>query len=99
MRVFFITSGDKVVSTAAAHFAGAVAIDDAALREIVGRHLEIDAVAKQNFDAVAAEASGEVGEHGVPVLQLDRKRGAGINLTDGPKDLERRFFSRLGGTI
>ena len=80
----------------AAGFAGAVAIHDASFGQIVGRHFEIDAVAKKNFDAVATQASGEVGEDGVPVFELNGERCARVDLPDGPEDLERRFFGGLG---
>ena len=36
----------------AAGLTGAVAVDDAALGEIVGRHLDVDPIARQHLDAV-----------------------------------------------
>jgi len=75
-----------------AGFAGAVAVDDAALGEIVGGHLEIDPVAGKNLDPVPAEAAGDVGQDRLAVLELDREGRTRKNLLDRPEKLERSLF-------
>jgi len=81
----------------AAGFAGAIAVHDAAFGEVVGRHLEIDAVAGENLDPVAPEAAGDVGQDRLAVLQLDRERRTRKDLLDRAEQLERRFLRRLLG--
>ena len=76
----------------AAGFAGAVTVDDATLRQIVGRHLDIDAIAGKNADVVAAQTAGDVGQDGVAVFELDRERRAGEDLLDRTEQLERGLF-------
>src|SRR5579872_332011 len=80
----------------ATRFAGAIAVDDAAFGEIVGGHFEIDAITEKNFDAVTTEATGEVREHRVAVLQLDGERRARVNLTNRPENLKGCFLRRFG---
>ncbi len=48
---------------------------------------------------MAAETAGEVGEHGVPVLQLNGEGRAWVDLTNGAKNLERRLFGGLSRAI
>src|ERR1700761_3481056 len=78
------------------HLAGTVAIDDAALREVVRGHFEIDAIAGKYADAVPAEAARDVCQDRHAVLELDGERRAGKNLFYRPKDLDRGLFGRLG---
>ena len=81
-----------VLLARAALFAGAVAVDDAALREVVGRHLELDAVAEKNLDPVAAQAAGQVCQDRVPVLEFNGKGRAWVDLADRTKNLKWGFF-------
>ena len=80
----------------AACFAGAITIDDPRLGQIVRRHLDLDPIAEQNFDAVAAQAAGDMREDRVPVLQFYREGRAGKDLFDGAEELERSFLRRVG---
>jgi hypothetical protein len=72
-----------------------VAVDDAAFRQIVGRQLDVDAVAGKNSDAVPAQPAGDVRENDVAVIELHRKRCAGKNLLDAADDLESGFLEIL----
>lgn len=94
MRAPFLCFFDRF-RLRAASFACPVTINDAALGKVVRRHFEIDAVAQKNLDAMTAEPPGKVGEHRVPVFQLDREGRAGVDLSYGPKDLEGCLFHRL----
>src|SRR6185312_7562610 len=80
-------------------FARAIAIDDAALRQVVRRHLEIDAVARQYLDAVTAQASGDVRQDRHAVLEFHRERRARENLAYGAVDFESFLFGRHRGGV
>ena len=80
----------------AAGFAGAVAVHDAALREVVGRHFEFDPIAEKNLDSVTAQPAGEMRKHGMAVFEFDGEGRTRINLTNGPEDLERGFLDGFG---
>src|SRR5208283_5778311 len=80
----------------AASFAGAVAVDDSRLGQIVGRHFQLDSVAEKNLDAMAAEPAGYVGEYGMSVFQLNREGRTGEDLLDRPVELQGSF---LGGIV
>jgi hypothetical protein len=67
----------------AARFAGSIPVHDAALREIVRRHLEIDPVPRENLDPVTAQASGDVRQDRLAVLEFDREGRAREDLLDG----------------
>src|SRR5215813_3580601 len=54
-----------------------VAVVDAAARHVVRRHLEADAVARKDADAVLAHAPAGIGEHGRAVLQFEAKLRVG----------------------
>ena len=76
-------------------FTGAMAVDDAALRQVVRRKLDVDAIAGKNSDAVAAEASCDVREDDVTVLQFYGERSARKDLLDAADDLERGLLDGL----
>jgi hypothetical protein len=52
-----------------------VPVDDAASIEVVGGHLDADAVSGEHANAEAAHLAREVREDGVPVLELDAEHG------------------------
>ena len=79
----------------AARFTRAIAVDDAALREIVRRDLELDAVAQQQFDVMAAQAARDVREDFVAVLQFDAERRARVDLLDRAEHLDHRLLRRF----
>lgn len=81
----------------AAFFTGAVAVNDAPLRQVVGRQLDVDSVAGKNPDAVTAQPAGDVSENHVAVLELDGKGRAGENLLDVTDDFDRTLFGIFGG--
>ncbi len=54
-----------------------VAVGDAPAGEVVGTHLDLDAVAEQDTDVVFAHLAREVSQHRVPILQLDAKHRIG----------------------
>jgi len=79
-------------SLAAACFSGAVAVYDAAFRQIVWRKFHVDAIAGKNFDVMTAQASGDVREDDVAVVEFDGKRRARKNLFDAAVDFQRSLF-------
>jgi len=76
----------------AASLARAIAVDDTRFGEVVWGHFELYSIAQQQLDPVAAQTAGDVCQHGMPVLKLDREGCAGKHLFDGPKKLERSLF-------
>src|SRR5947208_372546 len=65
-----------------------VAVDDAAARQVVGRELHDHAVLGQDADVVLPHLAADVGEHPVPVLQLDPEHRIGQRLDDATLDLD-----------
>src|SRR6476660_3701717 len=66
-----------------------VAVGDAASAEVVGGELDLDPVAGEDPDVVHAHLPGDVGEHLVPVLELDPEHGVGQRFDDRPLDQDR----------
>src|SRR5262245_60494166 len=60
-----------------------LAVDDPALGQVVGRHLDDDLVPREDLDVVHAHLAGHVGQHQVPVLQLDPEHGVWKGFLDG----------------
>src|SRR6185437_65504 len=81
---------------APARFARAIAVDNAALRQIVRREFDVHAIARKNFDVMAAQTAGDVRENDVSVVEFDRKGRAGKHLFDASVDLQWRFFEVFG---
>jgi hypothetical protein len=79
-------------SGGAARLAGSIAIDDSALRKIVGRDFYVNAIAGKNFDVMPAQAPRDVREDDVPVVEFDRERGARKDLLYTAEHFQRRFF-------
>src|ERR1700688_1312242 len=70
----------------------AVAVDDAAARQVVRRELDPDAVPRRDADEVAPHAPRGVGDELVAVLELDLEHGVRQGLRhDGVHD-DRCFF-------
>src|SRR5256885_454782 len=61
----------------------AVAVDDAAARQVVRRKLDADAVAGRDADEVATHAAGSVGDELVAVLELNLEHRVRGSLRDG----------------
>src|SRR3954470_13336192 len=71
-----------------------VAVDDASAGQVVGRELHDHAVLGQDADVVLAHLAADVGEHAVPVLQLDPEHRIGQRLHDATFDLDGPVFLR-----
>jgi hypothetical protein len=67
---------------------------DPAFGQIVGGEFHGDAVARQNADAVTAEAAGEVRENYAVMLQLDAEKAAREFLEDRAGDFDAVFFTQ-----
>src|SRR5919199_6487411 len=65
-----------------------VPVDDATAGQVVGRELHDHAVLGQDADVVLAHLAADVGEHPVPVLQLDPEHRIGQWLDDTTLDLD-----------
>src|SRR4051812_31103238 len=65
-----------------------VPVDDATTGQVVGRELHDHAVLGQDADVVLAHLAADVGEHPVPVLQLDPEHRVGQRLDDATLDLD-----------
>jgi len=72
-----------------------MAVDDSAFRQVVRRKFDVDSVAGENSDTVAAQAPGNMREDHVTVLQLDGERRAWKDLFDAADDLECGLFDGL----
>src|SRR5205085_1616076 len=75
-----------------------VAVGDPAPRQIVGRDLHLDTVSGKDTDAMHSHLSRAVGEHFVPVLELDSEHGVGKRLDYRPLEHDRVLFG-LGQMI
>src|SRR5665213_487183 len=78
-----------------ARFTRTIAVDDAALRQVVRRDLEFDPIAQEQFDVMAAQASRDVREDFVAVLEFDAERRARVDLLDRAEHLDHRLLRRL----
>src|SRR5689334_3765399 len=80
-----------------------VAEDQAALFEVVGRHLDGDAVAGQRLDAVLLHLAGGVGDDLVPGVELHAVARVGQDFGDQSLELDQLFFShgslQIGGRL
>src|SRR5438270_13835429 len=63
-----------------AHAGGSFAIDESALGEVVGRHLDMDTVADHGADAEAPHLAGRVDDHAMIVVQADAEPAIGQDL-------------------
>src|SRR5262249_15700224 len=62
---------------------------DAAARQVVGRQLDLDPVARQDPDEVHAHLARDVGQHAVPIVQLDAEHGVRERLDNLALHLDR----------
>jgi len=60
-----------------------MAIRDAALGQIVRRHLEGHTVAGKNANAITAQFAGQMGEYDAFLVELDTEQAAGELLNNG----------------
>ena len=67
---------------------------DAAFGEIVRRHFQRHAVARQNTDAVAPELAGQVREHLTFLIQLDAEQAARKFFNYCTSDFDVIFFGQ-----
>src|SRR5689334_4995304 len=79
-----------------------VAEDQPALFEVVGRHLDGDAVAGQRLDAVLLHLAGGVGDDLVACIELHAVARVGEDFGDQSFELDQLFLShgslQIGGT-
>ena len=61
---------------------------DAALGEIIGRHLDIDLIAREDANAVLAHFARCVSQHLMPIVQLDTEHSVGKDFGNDPFKLE-----------
>ena len=80
-----------------ARFSGAVPVDDTTFSQVVGRHLKIDTVSRENLDPVPTQTAGDMSEDGHAVFELDGERRTRKNLADRSEYFDRLFFGGLGG--
>lgn len=71
-----------------------VSVGDSAPGEVVRRQLTLHSVAFQHADVVLAHLARQVGQHLVPVFELNAKRRVGKHLTDCALDFDRIFSQR-----
>jgi len=70
-----------------------MSVGNASLGQVVGRHLERDAVACQDADAVATKSAGQMREHHALLIQLDAELPARKFLYYGSGDFNAIFFA------
>ena len=71
---------------------GAQPVGDPAPRQVVGRELDTDAVARVHPDPTAAHLAGELREDLMALRDLDPEEGVGKRLGDVPLDLDPLFL-------
>src|SRR5262245_5812741 len=76
----FLTDGRTFIFFSLLVFWLLVSIGDAAAAEVVRRELDLHAVTGEDPDVVHAHLPRDVGEHLVPVLELDAEHGVGQRL-------------------
>ena len=69
-----------------------VAVGDASAAEVVRGELDLDFVLRKNSDVVTAHLSGDVPQHGVPILELYVEHGVWERLNDGAFQHDGFFF-------
>ena len=74
----------------------AEAVGDAALGQVVGRHLHQHLVAGQHADAVLAHLAGGVGDDLVVVFELHAERRVGQQFADRARKFQKFFFRHSG---
>jgi hypothetical protein len=76
-------------------FTRAIAIDYSALRQIIWRKFHVYAITGKNSDTVAAQASRDMGEDDVAVVELDGEGRARENLLNAAEHFKRCFLNVL----
>jgi hypothetical protein len=66
--------------------------DDATLRQIVGRHLHVDAVANDGADAETPHLAGGVGDDAMLVVELNPETAVRVDFVDDAFDGEHFFL-------
>jgi len=69
-----------------------VAIRDATALQVVGRELNLNAITGKDADVMHAHLAGNVGQHFVPVFELDSEHGVRKWLDHRPLEDDRVFF-------
>lgn len=68
-------------------------VSDSSLCQIVGRELQSDAIAGQNTNAIAAQLTGQVGQHDPILVQLHTEQTAWKFFYDSSGYLNAVFFT------
>src|SRR6516225_7035456 len=89
-RAALSTSG-----TAAARTLVLVTEDEAALFQIIGRHLDCHPVTRQSLDPVLLHLAGSIGNDLMSRVQLDAVAGIGEDFSDQSFELDQLFFSHV----
>src|SRR5436309_12805287 len=92
----FLTLGRTFTSNLFAHLyllhRLLVPVGDPTSAEVVRGELHLDAIPGQDADVVHAHLPGDVGQHLVPVLELDPEHGVGQWLDDSALEHDRVFL-------
>lgn len=72
-----------------------MAVSDAAFGEVVWRKLEGDSITGEDADTIAAQFTGEVGQDGSFLVQLNAKLSGRELFYDGTCDFNAIFFAHL----
>ena len=72
-----------------------LAKDEPALVEVIGRHFDMNAIAKHGADAVTPHPSGSVGDDAVIIVQQDAKAPVGQDLFDQAFERQQIFLGHL----
>src|ERR1035437_9802729 len=74
-------------------------ISDATARQVVGRKLHSDSVARQNADEVHSQLAGNVGQDAVSVFKFDSEHRVGERLQHRSFNLNRVFLCHVLGQL
>src|SRR3546814_18786468 len=62
---------------------------------VVGRHLDVHAVARENANAVLAHLAGRMGQHFMVVVELHAEHRVGQQLDNGTLEFQQIFLGQL----
>src|SRR3546814_12236585 len=62
---------------------------------VVGRHLDVHAVARENANAVLAHLAGRMGQHFMVVVELHAEHRVGQQLDNGTLEFQQIFLGHL----
>src|SRR4051812_20500811 len=86
---------ERAATRRAARAWGLLAVDEAALGEIVGGHLDMDTVSDDGADAKAPHLSRRIDDHAMIVIQTNPEAAVGQDLVDQAFDSEESFLGHI----